>query len=302
MIFRLCDYISCFNLFIQRSKKIDSMLDIKFVKNIILLFWIILLSFPVEANFLQKEKEPWFTSKDLMIRNKTYFELFGGAVYSNMTYSLKSLNNVERNPQFLYDAGISLRFQRGKWYSFSPRLTLLNQGVSMKDKLEYRFNANYLSFSFPVELQFDLSDKMNSSVSRMFFYITPYIATPISVHISSNEYSNWLLLSEMKTINWGGEAGIGLRIPTFSLEGRSNILVRLSYLRGFNNTYTRFEKNITVQSQRDQLYVIDGKRFNSAIKLTIGVEIPLKNKKLVSFTAGGNGKKNFKRVVVVDEK
>jgi hypothetical protein len=36
--------------------------------------------------------------------------------------------------------------------------------------------------------------------------------------------------------------------------------------------------------------------------LTIGIEIPLKAKKFVSFTAGGNGKKNYKRVVVVDEK
>jgi hypothetical protein len=276
------------------------MLDIKFVKKIILLFWVILLSFSAEANFLKKD--PWFTSKDLMIKDKTYFELFGGAVYSNMTYSLKSLNIAERNPLILYDAGISLRFQRGKWFSFAPRLTLLNQGVSMKDELKYRFNANYLSFSFPVELQFELSNKMNRSVSRIFFYMTPYIATPISVHIVTNEYSNWLLLNEMKTINWGGEAGVGLRIPTFSLEGRSNISVRLSYLRGFNNTYTQFEKNLTTQSQRDQLYVIDGKRFNNAIKLTVGIEIPLKNKKIVSFTAGGNGKKNYKRVVVVDEK
>jgi hypothetical protein len=288
------------HLIYSKINKTDPMLKIKFVRKITLLILVILLSLSVEANFFKKD--PWFTSKDLMIKNKTYFELFGGAVYPDMTYSIKSFNKVEQDPLFLYDIGISFRFQRGKWFSFSPRLTFLGQGISMKDDLKYRFNAKYVSFSFPVELQFDLTKKMNKSNLKFFFYAGPYIATPVLVHIETKEYSKRLAYKEMNTINWGGEVGVGIRIPTFSLEGRSNIHVRLSFLRGLNDTNTKYERDITDQSQKDQLYVNDGKRFNSAIKLTIGIEIPLKARKLDTFTAGGHGKHYYKKVVVVDEK
>jgi hypothetical protein len=276
------------------------MLKVKILMKASLILLISFLSLSATANLLREE--PWFSSKDLMIKNKTYFEIFGGAVYPNMTYSTKSINKIERNPFLSYDAGISVRFQRGKWFSFSPRLTYFGQGVSMKDDLKYRLSAKYFSFSFPFELQFDLNKKMNRSKPKFFFYSAPFIAIPVSAHVKTNDYSKTLTRTDMNTFDWGGEVGLGLRIPTFTLDGSSNINIRLSYLRGFNDTYTKFEKNSISLSQREQLYVNDGKRFNSAIKLTIGIEIPLKAKKFVSFTAGGNGKKNYKRVVVVDEK
>jgi hypothetical protein len=287
-------------LIYPKINETDRILKINYVMKIALLLLIILLSISVEANYFNKD--PWFTSKDLMIKDKTYFELFGGAVYPDMTYSIKSFNKIEQDLLFLYDVGISLRFQRSKWFSYSPRLTFFGEGISIKDELKYRFSAKYISFSCPVELQFELEKKMNQSVSKIFFYVTPYLATQVSVHIGTKEYSNWLEFREMKTINWGGEVGVGMRIPTFSLEGRSNILIRLSYLRGLNDTYTKFERDIAFQSLKNKLYVNDGKRYNSAIRLTIGIEIPLKNKKTISFTAGGKGKQNYKRVVVVDEK
>jgi hypothetical protein len=111
-----------------------------------------------------------------------------------------------------------------------------------------------------------------------------------------------LKAGDITTINWGGEGGLGIRISTFSLESRSNINLRLSYLQGFNDTYSAFEKNRQDQSTTQKLYLDGGKRFNNVIKLTIGIEIPFKNRKLVSFTAGGDGKKTYKKVVVVDEK
>jgi hypothetical protein len=279
----------------------DNQLVKSFVRMKISIF--LLISFLSLSALAQvTEKNPWFTSKDLLIKNKTYFELFGGAVYPQMIYSNKAFNKAEHDPLFLYDAGVSLRFQRGKWFSFSPRFTFFGQGISMKDELKYTYKANYISFSLPFEMQFDLGKEMNKSVSKLFIYTGPYIATPVSVHIQTKNHSNWLSISEMKRINWGAEAGIGIRIPTFTLEGRSFMNIRLSYLHGFNDTYSEYEKKLVDQSIKDEFYVDNGKRFNSSIKLTICIEIPLKAKKFVSFTAGGDGKKNYKRVVVVDEK
>jgi hypothetical protein len=259
-----------------------------------------LLLSSAKANFNQDE--PWFASKDLLIKNKTYLELFGGAVYPDMIYSEKSYIGLTRKSFFMYDAGISLKFQRGKWFSFSPRLTYMGQGISMNDNMLYSLQARYVSFSFPFELQLGLTKQMNKSISKIFFYAGPYIATPVSIHLQTKEYSKWLSLSEVKMLNWGGEAGVGIRIPTYSLDGGSNITIRFSYLRGLNDTYTSFEKDLNSQNQGDQFYLDGGKRYNSALKLTIGIEIPIKVKKSISFTAGGDGKKNYKRVVVVDEK
>jgi hypothetical protein len=276
------------------------MLKCNFAKKSTLFILMLIISFISKA--MLTDGDPWFTSKDKMIKNKTFIELFGGSVYSNMNYSAKSFNTVERVPLFTYDTGISIRFQRGKWFSFSPRLTYLCQGVSFDDDLKYKLRANYVNFSVPLELQFGLRNKMNKSIPKIFFYATPYIGTPISYHIKNNVYSDWLSYSEMSVFNMGVEAGFGFRIPTFSLEGSSNITIRLSYLRGLIDTYTKLEKTIVNQPLREQLFLDGGKRFNSAIKLTIGIEIPVKTKKYVSFTAGGDGKKNYKRVVVVDEK
>lgn len=270
-----------------------------FLKTTLVLLMFI-LSLTASANF--EKDDTWFTSRDLLIKNKTFFEIFGGAVYPNMVYSNKSFDQIERTPYFIYDAGVSLRFQRGKWFSYSPRLTYFGQGISMNDALKYQLRENSVGFSFPFELQFDLSKEMNKSISKLFFYAGPFVSIPVSAHIQTANFTEWLNYNDMKTFDYGGEIGVGVRIPTFSLEGSSIFLFRLSYQRGFNNTFTQYEKSIVDQAKRNQLYVNDGKRFYSALKLTIGIELPLKQKKMVSFTAGGNGKKNYKRVVVVDEK
>lgn len=275
------------------------MLKMNFFMKTPLFLLILLLSLTSLAD--GKTNEPWFTSKDLLVKNKAFFELFGGAIYPGMTYSMKSFNGVKQDLHFSYEAGVAMRFQRGKWFSFSPRLSFFGQGIAMNDDVNYRLDTKYIGFTFPVELQFDLKRRMNKSTPKFFFFAGPYIATPLSVHIETNNLSKQLTRTEMNTINYGVDAGVGLRIPTFSLEGRSNINVKLSYLQGLNDTYTAYERNLSDQSKA-QLYVNDGKRFNSGIKLTVCIEIPLKAKKMISFTAGGDGKKNYKRVIVVDEK
>lgn len=263
---------------------------------------LIVLSLSIIASAQVSEKNPWFKSKDLLIGNQTCFELFGGAVYPNMTYSTKAFNSVERNQVFLYEVGFSFRFQRGKWFSVSPRLSYFGQGVSMKDENNYSFRMDNLSFALPVEMQFALGKNERKGITKFFVFAGPYIAYPVSGNISAGDFSYDLKAGDITTINWGGEGGLGIRISTFSLESRSNINLRLSYLQGFYDTYSAFEKNRQDQSTTQKLYLDGGKRLNNVIKLTIGIEIPFKNRKLVSFTAGGDGKKTYKKVVVVDEK
>jgi len=160
---------------------------------------------------------------------------------------------------------------------------------------------NYLNFSVPVDLQFPLGKRNQTGTTKFFIYAGPYIALPVSANIAAGGFSGNLKMADLTKPDYGLDAGLGFRIPTFSLESRSYLTLRLCYTRGFADTYSLAESTMNT-AINDQLFLDGGKRYSSCIKLIVGVEIPLKNKKMISFTAGGDGKKNFKKIVIIDEK
>jgi hypothetical protein len=244
-------------------------------------------------------KNPWYSDKDKFAGNGCYLDIFGGGVYPDMKFSNAELNAIERNPMVMYDLGMSLRCQMINWFSAGSRLSYFGQGVSLNNISQnnisqtYKLKVNYVGLSIPLEFQFDLIKKKKGANMKSFFYLAPYFAVPVSGSIKSGVSDEKVVRGDnVADYNYGAEAGIGLRIPTFSLEDRSNLIFRLSWLQGLNDTYP-------------ELGGVDGfsgNGINSAIKLTVCVEIPLKTKKMVSFTAGGDGKKSYKKVVVTEQK
>jgi len=238
-------------------------------------------------------KNPWYSDKDKFSGNGCYLELFGGGVYPNMKFSTAELNNIERKSMFMYDLGMSLRCQMVNWFSAGPRLSYFGQGVLLNDNSEYQLKANYVGLHVPLEFQFDLIKKKKGANMKSFFYLAPYFAIPISGKIQTSMTETKIVrCKNIADYNYGAEAGIGVRIPTFSLEDRSNLIFRLSWLQGLSNVFP----------ETGMIANFNGNGINSAIKLTVCVEIPLKNKKMVSFTAGGDGKKSYKKVVVTEQK
>jgi hypothetical protein len=182
-----------------------------------------------------------------------------------------------------------------------PRLSYAEQGIAFNDGGNYELKMNYINLSLPVELQLQIGERNLVGATRVFLFAGPYVAVPFSGKISSGEFLQTLTMGEMAFPDYGIDAGLGFRIPTFSLESRSFLTIRLAYTRGFANTYSSSESNINA-SLNEKLYLDGGKRFNSGLKLIVGVEIPKKSKRVISFTAGGDGKKNYKKAVIVDEK
>lgn len=259
----------------------------RYIKTFLIVFPLFLLGASVSA------KNPWYSDKDKFAGNGCYLELFGGAVYPDMKFSVAELNSIERDPMFMYDLGMSLRCQMINWFSAGPRLSYFGQGVSLNNTSKYQLRANFVGVSVPLEFQFDMIKKKKGANAKSFFYLAPYLAVPVSGSIKSVISDTKIVRGEnIADYNYGAEAGIGLRIPTFSLEDRSNLIFRLSWLQGLSNVYPE------LGSVNDLV----GKGTYSSIKLTVCVEIPLKTKKMVSFTAGGDGKKSYKKVVVTEQK
>ncbi len=259
----------------------------KYFETCLIVFFLFLFGSSVSA------KNPWYSDKDKFAGNGCYLELFGGGVYPNMKFSNAELNSIERKSMFMYDFGMSLRCQMINWFSAGPRLSYFGQGVLLNDNSKYQLKANYIGLQVPLEFQFDLIKKKKGANMKSFFYLAPYLAVPISGTIqTSMTETNIVRGKNIADYNYGAEAGIGVRIPTFSLEDRSNLIFRLSWLQGLSNVFP----------ESGSVPEIGGNGINSAIKLTVCVEIPLKNKKMVSFTAGGDGKKKYKKVVITEQK
>ena len=274
----------------------------KFTTGIKLTAIIMLMLVYVSGFSKEPDENTWFSPKDKMIGNTTYFQLLGGAVYSNMSFTNKEYKNLQRGYLFLPEAGCSFRFQRGTHFSFSTALSYYGQGLTLKEGYEYNLRLNYIGLRIPVEIQFPISKNVHTGITKLFFFAGPYIATPFSGSISVPGFTQKLKFSDINKLNWGAEAGMGIRIPTFSLEGHSNMCLVISYLRGFSDTYTSYEKNATGTSSGEDIYIAGGQRYNNGIKLTFLIELPMHNKKTVSFTAGGDGKKNYKRVIIMKDK
>ncbi len=263
-----------------------------------ILLIITILFFNIE---LKAEKNPWYASKDDMAGTKVYYELFGGIIYPAITFSNSNYDNAVRTTFVLPEFGISARFQFKKWISLAPRLSYSQQGIGFQDGSIYKLTTNNINFSLPVDLQFQIGKSNIVGATRFFLFAGPYIGAPFTGKVSTGDYSYSLNFNDLSFPDYGFEAGFGFRIPTFSLENRSFLNIKLSYSRGFANTYSASEPLLN-PPLNERLYLDGGQRFNGGLKLIIGIEMPKKSKRIISFTAGGDGKKNYKKAVIVDER
>jgi hypothetical protein len=271
------------------------------LKKYLLIVLLLILSGFVSWGKEQVEDSPWFTPKENLIGKKVYYELFGGISYPKMVFTNYYYNQIKRNSILLPDFGASVRMQFYRKFSFNPRLSYSRQVLSFNNGSNYQLKSNGITLSLPIDFQFQMGSRDQTSTAKLFFFFGPYIAVPFSENITTGSFSAKLKMGDLKIPDFGIDTGLGFRIPTFSLEGRSLISIRLSYFRGFVDTYSEEESKVN-PLLNDRLYLNGGKRFNGGVKLILGVEIPKRNKRIISFTAGGDRNKTYKKIVIVDEK
>lgn len=254
------------------------------------------------------QQGPWFKEKEKFVESCCHIEIFGGISLPGMKYSDPAVSSLDKELFVLPDFGASFRYQKIKPFSFGARISYSGMGVNFSDisgfypqgstSVGYSLKIYYLSLSSPVEYQVDIIKSIRGGNPKTFFYLSPYISTPMSATLeSSNTSLNLKSGKDIKSFDCGAEVGFGFRIPTFSLEDRSNLILRFSFLQGFIDSYPAENNKVL----NPKLLVVDGTRYNSAAKVTLCIEIPLKPQKVVSYTAGGDGKKNYKKVVNIKD-
>lgn len=244
-----------------------------------------------------RAETPWFPPTNLIKAKKTYFELFGGMQQADMRYDAPGFPGLKRNFDPKVSAGIGVRYQVGDFFSSALYGIYSQNGISLGDENHYNFYTDNAGLFCPVEYHIKVSSDPKVK-TRIFVQAGPYISVPIGGRVTSGKYTLPMGKALVAPFDYGVEIGSGIRTAVFSLQGRSYIRLKASYFRGFANTYSESELSGTANSLNQPLYSITGKRVNQGLRLMFSIEIPLEREDVVTFTAGGDGKKTYKRFVV----
>ncbi len=239
---------------------------------------------------------PWYQPIEHFIGKNYFFEVSAGGSYSDFYYSQRLNNQINRSFAVLPHVGMTFRVQFKKYLSLAPTVAYENRGTSISDQIEYQFSSRYFSFYLPVEFN-RLMYPRSRSQSGYFISLAPYVGFPFNGSIHYEAFKLPISKGNLNLFDLGAEIGAGVRISTYSKENITNIRVKLSLCQGFVDTFSPMEKKGEAIALNLPKYIIDGKRFNQLIKLTVGIEFPFKQKEVVSFVAGGDGKKTYKKYV-----
>lgn len=242
-------------------------------------------------------QSPFGSSKQFFKKKLYYAELNGGGILSSMDYKKNQYDSYQSNPFLNKTFGLGLRVQFSNNLSFSSQLTYRTLGASFPKYDNMVLKANNLNLFVPFELDHFFEPVPNRVLPNAMFFAGPFVAYNIGGHIVSDKINQEMTSDEMLDYDYGLEAGLGLRIPTFSFTGKSFITVKASYFRGFANTLPS-----SIRHSEDQMKMLmltnKGRRNSQGIRLTLSYELTLTKVEMTSFTAGGDGKKTYKRFVV----
>jgi len=241
---------------------------------------------------------PWYQPIEHFIGKNYFIEVIAGGSYSNFYYSQRLNNQINRQLSIMPHAGLTFRVQLKKYLSIAPTFCYENRGTHISDQIEYQFLSRYFTFYLPVEYNW-LMFPGSRSQSGYFISLAPYAGIPFNGAINYEGLKIPISEGNLKPFDLGAEIGAGLRISTYSKKNITNLRIKLSFCQGFVDTFSSMEKKGEAIALNLPKYIIDGKRLNQMVKLSIGLEFPFKQKEIVSFVAGGDGKKTYKKYVNV---
>lgn len=251
--------------------------------------------FIVQISFSQS---PFGASTPQFGRNLFYIDLTGGLVIPSMTFSDTPYDQIESEQFNGKTYGASFRIQFRKELSFSSQFSYRELGSNFLKNGNYRIRANYLNLFTPLEYDLFLTPKPKSYLPNLLFFVGPYFAYNIGGSIKTDLVNVVdLSVNEIAQLDYGLEGGVGFRIPTFSLTGKSHLNIKASYFRGLANTFP-FELTYDTEKANNLMLSDQGIRANQGIRLAISYEFSLAKKEMTTFTAGGDGKKTYRKFIV----
>ena len=250
------------------------------------------------ASNAQKHR-PFGPTEQASEKNVFYLELLGGGIFPGMKFNGTPFDSYRSERFTGQTEGMGFRIQATTFVSYGALISYRSQGVSFPEQQNYLMHANYMNLFVPVEFGVRVGKSKRKARPKVLAFAGPYAAYLLKgdVERGKNEYA--LSTDEINQWDAGIEGGIGLRIPTFSLQGKSDLNFKVSYYYGLLNTYPEFGANYPEENLDQLLLSKTGSRVNQGLRFTISYAISFGGNKPESFTAGGDGKKTYKRFLNV---
>jgi len=238
-------------------------------------------------------QSPFGVSKQPFTGQTCYFELNGSAMLPKVGFSGTGFDNTISENIFRKAFGMAIRWQYERNWSLAGNVTYRETGAYFPSNNNFRLKSNDINLYIPVEFDLYIKAKPRMKPPQFVFFAGPYFSYNIGGEIISDLLQQDLSEQNISPYDAGVEAGVGMRIPTFSFSHRSFINIKASYFYGLLNTFP----NERVAYEQLMLSKA-GKRFNHGIRITLAYEMSVLKKELSSFTAGGDGKRTYKRILV----
>lgn len=235
---------------------------------------------------------------EVKFERQFYFELLGGVTSPWMQYSKTNFDEIKSDVMFREIGGIGGRFHCSKNVSIGGLVTYRGLGASYPENENLKIAPNYINLYIPLEFDFyGVVEKRKTARPNFFLFVGPYVAYNISGTITSDLVDLAITENEFSKLDYGTEAGLGLRIPTYSMDGRSNLNLKLSIFSGFENTYNNNTEGYSAEEKNNMMQSDGGFRMNRGLRFSISYELSFSNKRMTTFTAGGDGKRTYKKFV-----
>jgi hypothetical protein len=245
-------------------------------------------------------QSPFGEAKERFSKNIYFIELTGGTILSTFNFFDTPLDNSESALLFNQTEALSFRAQFRRHFSFSPRISYDIKGGAYPQLYDYEdfiVKSHYLSLLTPVEFNGYFSEKKKITKPGWLLYLGPYVSYNLGGYLKKEEVEYDLNPDDFNVFDAGFEAGVGLRIPTFSFTGMGNFTIKAAFYHGFVNSYPE-KQTSRIADYEELMFSENGTRYNMGLRLTLSYEIALLKKEMPTYTAGGDGKKSYKKFIV----
>lgn len=256
---------------------------------------LVLISVAVSA----KKNAPFGPTVQQYENNVFYLELLGGGIMPSMKFEGTNFDNYQSGRFTGQTEGIGFRIQSTKSFSYGALISYRAQGLSVPDQNKYLLNTNYLNLFVPLEFGVHLIQSKRKASPVLLGFAGPYAAYFLNGNAEAGGEEYPITSAEISQWDAGIEVGLGLRIPTFSLQGKSDLNLKVSYYYGLMNTYPNFDAAYPEENLDILLLSKTGSRFNRGIRFTFSYALSFGKGTPQTFTAGGDGKKTYRRFLNV---
>lgn len=257
-----------------------------------------LFSFITFCALFSFAQSPFGVSKEVFKKSLYHIEISAGAMSPSIGFSGTPFDNIQRSFGVDKTGGLAFRVQFKEKISFSTQIAYRSASVSIPEYNDYCIRAHYINLFTPFEFNCNIIRRKRKSDICFLLFAGPYVANNMGGDMSVTGNSIKLTASEINQFDYGFESGLGMRIPVYSLGEKSNITIKASYVCGLANTYPVSLQKYTSNEQSKFLLSTQGNRYVRGVQFSLTYEILLEKKAASYFTAGGDGKKTYKKFLV----